>query len=314
MAQYRNHLPQLSGDIFLNDAGLETDLIFNHGIDIPEFAAHTLLPNPATRAKLEAYFDEFIALATLHNVGIILDAPTWKAHSHWKDDLNCQLQDLEQANHEAVAFVQALREKSTSDIKIVLNGLTGPCGDAYNPDNIISVEDSAKYHSTQIQWLADTNADMVSALTFTQSTEAAGYAIAAAKIGMPCVISFTVETDGKLPTGQKLADAVKFVDATSENYPAYYMVNCAHPDHFSHVFDGSAWTKRIRGLRCNASRQSHAELDACEVLDDGNPDEFGRLYRDIFKDLPWLNIFGGCCGSDIRHIRKIIETITAKPA
>lgn len=313
MSEYRRNLPQLSGEVFLNDAGLETDLIFNHGIDIPEFAAHTLLPNQKARAKLEAYFDEFIDLATQHGLGIILDAPTWKAHPHWKEDLNCQLHDLEKANHEAVAFVQSLKDKSPLTTKIVLNGITGPCGDAYDPESAISVEESAMYHSTQIRWLADTRADMVSALTFTQSTEAAGYAMAAAETGMPCVISFTVETDGNLPTGQKLGDAIKFVDTVSNNFPAYYMVNCAHPDHFSHVFDNSLWTRRVRGLRCNASRQSHAELDACEVLDDGDPNEFGKLYQSLFQKLPWLNIFGGCCGSDIRHVRKVVETLVSEP-
>ena len=150
---------------------------------------------------------------------------------------------------------------------------------------------------------------MVSALTFTQSTEAAGYARAAASIGMPCVISFTVETDGKLPTGQSLRDAVRYVDRISNNAPAYFMVNCAHPDHFSHLFDGSRWTQRIRGLRCNASRQSHAELDACDVLDDGNPGELGSLYREMMDKLPCLNILGGCCGTDIRHVREVVETV-----
>ena len=309
MTQYRSGLPQLSGGIFLNDAGLETDLIFNHGIEIPEFAAHTLLPNPKTREKLSAYFQEFIDLAASHNIGLILDAPTWKAHSHWKKDLNTNLEDLKQANYDAVSLVQALKDNASPNTQIVLNGITGPCGDAYAPEDLISVEDSTKYHSTQIGWLAETSADMVTALTFTQSKEAAGYAIAAAKFGMPCVISFTVETDGKLPTGQSLKDAVELVDEASDGYPSYYMINCAHPDHFSHVLNGSSWTHRVKGLRCNASRQSHAELDACEVLDDGDPVELGIQYKELLNKMPWLNVFGGCCGSDIRHVREIAGAV-----
>ena len=196
-------------------------------------------------------------------------------------DLGCNADDLEKVNHEAVSFVREIKNESKSDIAIVLNGITGPCGDAYAPEDIMSVEDSEKYHAVQISWLADAKADMVSALTFTQSTEAAGYARAASAIGIPCVISFTVETDGKLPSGQSLREAIEFVDSVSDSYPSYFMLNCAHPDHFAHVLDGSDWTARIRGLRCNASRQSHAELDACEVLDDGDPVELGRQYREL---------------------------------
>ena len=309
MTQYRSGLPQLSGGIFLNDAGLETDLIFNHGIEIPEFAAHTLLPNPITREKLTAYFHEFIDLAASRNIGLILDAPTWKAHGHWKKDLNTTLEDLKQANYDAVSLIQALKDNASPNMQIVLNGITGPCGDAYAPEDLTSVEDSTKYHSTQIGWLAETSVDMVTALTFTQSKEAAGYAIAAAKFDMPCVISFTVETDGKLPTSQSLKDAIEFVDEASNGYPSYYMINCAHPDHFSHVLNDSSWTRRVKGLRCNASRQSHAELDTCEVLDDGDPVELGIQYRELLNKMPWLNVFGGCCGSDIRHVREIAGAV-----
>jgi len=313
MTTFRKNLPQLSGELFLHDGGFETDLIFNHGIDIPEFAAHTLLPNPDTRVKVVTYFQQFLELAAKNDVGFILDAPTWKAHNHWKSDLGCTEKDLELANHDAVKLVQELRDGTDSKRPIVLNGITGPCGDAYAPENLITVDDAQKYHSTQIGWLADTQADMVSALTFTQSTEAAGYAKAAAEIDIPCVISFTVETDGNLPTGQTLKDAVRFVDEVSNGYPAYFMINCAHPDHFITVLEDAEWSRRICGLRCNASRQSHDELDACEVLDDGNPQELGRQYKDLLTLMPWLNVFGGCCGSDIRHVREIAKAVIGHP-
>lgn len=312
MSKNIGNLPQLNGDVFLVDAGLETDFIFNKGIDIPEFAAHTLLPDAENREQMKLYFNEFIDLAAQYNYGLILDAPTWKAHNIWMSDLGCNADDLEKANHEAVSFVREIKNESKSDIAIVLNGITGPCGDAYAPEDIMSVEDSEKYHAVQISWLADAKADMVSALTFTQSTEAAGYARAASAIGIPCVISFTVETDGKLPSGQSLREAIEFVDSVSDSYPSYFMLNCAHPDHFAHVLDGSDWTARIRGLRCNASRQSHAELDACEVLDDGDPVELGRQYRELTSKLSHLNVFGGCCGSDIRHVREIAKAVTHK--
>lgn len=309
MPRYRKNLPQLSGEYFLVDAGLETDLIFNHGIDIPEFAAHTLLPDEKTREKLKIYFQEFLELAESFDVGFILDAPTWKAHSHWKDDLKCTDAQLIEANKEAVKFVAELRDAASNSKPILLNGITGPRGDAYTTDAIISVQQAEAYHHTQLSWLADTEVDMVSALTFTQSSEAAGYARAAEELRLPSVISFTVETDGHLPTGQTIKDAIQFVDDKSGGAPAYFMINCAHPEHFSGELENAGWSERIRGLRCNASRLSHAELDACEVLDDGSPKELGEQYKQLVVKLPWLNVFGGCCGSDIRHVREIARAI-----
>jgi homocysteine S-methyltransferase len=150
---------------------------------------------------------------------------------------------------------------------------------------------------------------MITALTFTQSDEAIGVVRAAQSAGLPVVISFTVETDGNLPTGQPLNEAIGAVDNATDGAAAYFMVNCAHPDHFFGVFDDSAWVRRIRGLRCNASRLSHEELDECEVLDDGDPVELASQYKAITTLMPWLNVFGGCCGSDLRHVARIAKAI-----
>lgn len=310
MARHGSKLPQLGSDLFLCDAGLETDLIFNRGIDIPEFAAHTLLPDGNASQELTQYFRRFLELAETCGAGFILDAPTWKAHSHWAKDLGSSTEDLRAANHEAVAFVRTLRDNSSNSMPVLLNGITSPCGDAYEPENLLSVGESEDYHRQQLEWLAEAGVDMVSAMTFTQSGEAAGYARAARELNLHHAISFTLETDGALPSGEALSDAVNRVDDESDHSTAYFMINCAHPDHFKHVFnDSGEWTHRIRGLRCNASRQSHAELDACDVLDDGNPDELGEQYAELLNKFPWMNIFGGCCGSDIRHVRSIAAAV-----
>ena len=158
-------------------------------------------------------------------------------------------------------------------------------------------------------WLANTEVDMVTATTFTQSDEAIGFVRAAEAAGLPVVVSFTVETNGCLPTGQPLGEAISMVDLATDSAAAYFMVNCAHPDHFFNEFDGLEWTRRIRGLRCNASRLSHAELDECEVLDDGDPEELAAQFKSLSTKMPWINVFGGCCGSDLRHVTKIVETL-----
>lgn len=306
----RSPLPQLSGELFLCDGGIETDLIFNHGIEIPEFAAHTLLPNEKGREVLANYFRSFLNLARESEAGFILDSQTWKAHRHWADDLGATEAELKQANLDSIAFISRLRDEFQADQKpIVLNALIGPRGDAYSPDSEIAAHEAENYHSQQIGWLAETDVDMVTATTFTQSDEAIGVVRAAQKVGLPAVVSFTVETDGNLPTGQALSEAIEAVDQATNNGPAYFMVNCAHPEHFMHVLSDTTWSRRIHGLRCNASRKSHAELDQSETLSHGYPVELAILYKRIHATMPWLNVFGGCCGSDLSHVVEIARVM-----
>jgi homocysteine S-methyltransferase len=312
MTRYRDHLPQLGGEIYLTDGGVETDLIFNRSIEIREFAAHTLLPEPNGRAALERYLRSYLELARSRGTGFILDTQTWKAHPHWAGDLGATDAELKQVNRDAVAFIAGLREEFSANREpIVLNAVVGPRGDAYAPEDLVAVGDARGYHARQLGWLAETEVDMATAMTFTQSGEAAGFALAAEDVGLPCTISFTVETDGRLPSGEPLDEAITRVDAESGRTPAYFMINCAHPDHFMHILEDDAWARRIRGIRCNASRCSHAELDASETLDDGDPVELAGQYGVIRSRMPWLNVFGGCCGSDIRHVTEIARFLAA---
>jgi len=305
-------LPQLSGDVFICDGGVETDFIFNRGIPIPEFAGHTLLSTDAGRNALAAYFREFLVLARDLGTGFILDGQTWKAHSHWAKDLGVTSTELREINHQSIAFIAALRDEFQSNAgPIVLNGIVGPKGDGYAPDAMVSTKEAEEYHREQVSWLSETNVDMITATTFTQASEAAGAVTAANKAELPIVVSFTVETDGNLPTGQSLSDAIWFVDKATNKGPAYFMINCAHPDHFQHIITDDDWARRIHGVRCNASRKSHAELDASDTLDAGDPVELAQQYKEIKKKMPWINIFGGCCGSDLRHVTEIAKVVTA---
>jgi homocysteine S-methyltransferase len=311
MAKYRQALPQLSGDLFLTDGGVETDLIFNHGIAIREFALFTLLPNEEGRAAMKRYFEGFLALANERNAGFILDSATWKAHRHWSKSIGADVRELRAANEESLRFIAELRARHSDNAKpVVLNAVIGPRGDAYKPEQTISADDAEDYFSEQLGWLEATDADMVTALTFNQASEAAGFARAARNAHLPAVVSFTVETNGALPTGQPLAEAILQVDEVTGGYPAYYMVNCAHPDHFSGVLGD--WAKRIRGIRANASRRSHAELDAAPELDPGNPKELAGQYRELADRMPWLNVFGGCCGTDLRHVTEIAGVVAPR--
>jgi S-methylmethionine-dependent homocysteine/selenocysteine methylase len=310
MSTFSGGVPELDGGLYLTDAGLETDLIFNRGIEIREFAAHTLLDDPVGRAALADYFRGFLALARDVGAGFVLDSPTWRAHPHWAEDLRTTNTDLERANHDAVAFIAGLRtEFAGNAAPIVLNGLVGPRGDAYGPEASITADEAEDYHATQIGWLANTAVDMVTALTFAQSVEAIGAVRAARDVDLPVVVSFTVETDGALPTGETLAHAIDAVDAATDGAAEYFMVNCAHPDHFVGVIEDAPWAHRIHGIRANASRLSHAELDQAVVLDDGDVEELAAEYGELFAVMPWLHVFGACCGADLRHVTAIAHTV-----
>jgi len=309
MTKYRTRLPQLNGKIVLTDGGLETVMVFQEGIDLPLFAAFHLLESDDGRRRLRDYFDRYIPLAKRAGMGLLLDSATWRASSDWTEQLGYSAERMEKINRDSIAFLEDVRNAHETDATpMVIGGCIGPRGDGYDPGEIMTEAEAEAYHARQIGILADTAADMISAYTITNVPEAIGIARASMKAGIPVVISFTVETDGNLPTGQALGDAVMAVDAATGNGPAYFMINCAHPTHFQEALAGNP---RIRGLRANASSCSHEELDNSEVLDDGNPVELGGQFADLMRTNPQLTVIGGCCGTDHRHIEQISVAIKA---
>lgn len=309
MTQYRAHLPQLSTDLFLTDGGLETTLIFREGIDLPDFAAFDLLKHSVGYQSLVNYFRTYAAIARIYQVGLVLESATWRANPDWGTKLGYSSAKLTEMNRKAIALLHTIRQEyETEQCRMVISGCIGPRGDGYTPADAMSPSEATDYHRGQIETFRDADADLVTAITMNYVEEAIGITQAARSAGMPVVISFTVETDGNLPTGQRLKDAISQVDAVTNNAPAYYMINCAHPTHFADILiPGEAWSDRIRGLRANASTKSHAELNESETLDDGNPVELGNQYRDLRSQFPQLTILGGCCGTDDRHVEAICK-------
>ncbi|HYE94676.1 MAG TPA: homocysteine S-methyltransferase family protein [Rubricoccaceae bacterium] len=308
MAKHRDPLPRQGGPFFLTDGGLETTLIFLEGQDLPHFAAFHLLQTAEGKEALRKYFRTYAALAARFGVGLVLDTPTWRANRDWGAQLGYDDDALAEANRRAVRLLEAVRDAyETPRTPIVLSGCIGPRGDGYVPDRAMSADEAEAYHRAQVETFAGTAADLVSAMTMNYVEEAIGITRAAQRAGMPVVLSFTVETDGRLPTGQTLGDAIAQVDEATAGYPAYFMINCAHPSHFEQVLSGEEpWVARVRGLRANASRRSHAELNEAPDLDDGNPVELGRDYARLVRGpLPHLNVMGGCCGTDHRHVEQI---------
>lgn len=305
--KYRDRLPLHFDKIFLTDGGMETTLIFHDGIDLPCFASFTLLESPDGLTRMRDYYKRYGTIARDAGLGFVLESPTWRANRDWGEKLGFAPQALATVNRKAIAVMAEIRDALESPASpFVISGNIGPRGDGYDASRIMSVAEAQAYHAEQIATFRDTEADMVSAFTMNYVNEAIGIAKATKQHAMPVVLSFTVETDGRLPTGETLKEAITQVDIATGAAPAYYMINCAHPDHFhDSLASGGGWIERIRGLRGNASRRSHAELDSATELDAGNPVEFGQQHAELRRLLPHVNVFGGCCGTDHRHVEQI---------
>jgi homocysteine S-methyltransferase len=308
MAKYREALPQLGGELFLADGGIETTLIFLDGHDLPHFAAFKLFETPEGESALRKYFRTYAELARRFEVGLILETATWRSSPDWGAKLGLGIDDLAAVNRKAVGLLEEIRKQyEAPSSPIVISGCIGPRGDGYVPDTAMSEREAEHYHRAQVEAFAGTAADLLTGITMNYAEEAIGLARAATRANVPVVLSFTVETDGNLPTGQSLADAVEQVDRATSGYPAYFMINCAHPSHIDNALRGHGpWATRIRGLRANASRMSHAELNEAPELDAGNPTELGQEYAALRRGpLKHVNVMGGCCGTDHRHIEQI---------
>jgi homocysteine S-methyltransferase len=312
MPKYRNSLPQFGDTLFLTDSGMETSLIYHHGIDLPCFASFDLMKNAEGRAVIDAYYAKHAALAKHKGLGFVLETPTWRANKDWGAKIGYTSSQLAQINRDCVALMEDIRARyETQSSPMPISGNIGPRGDGYKIETKMSVKEACAYHAQQVQTFADSESDFVSGFTMNYTEEAIGIILACELAGIPAVISFTVETDGRMASGETMKEAIEKMDAATGAYTAYYMINCAHPTHFDSAIEaGEHWVQRIKGLRANSSKKSHAELDTSTELDDGNPHELGAQYRALRKKIPGMTVLGGCCGTDIRHVEQICFACT----
>jgi S-methylmethionine-dependent homocysteine/selenocysteine methylase len=295
-----------TSDLAMTDGGIETVLVFHEGIELPDFAAFPLLYEATGRDALRRYFESFLRIAQERGLPFVLGTPTWRANRDWGQRLGYTPDALARANVDAVAFVREVAVSHPA-VEILVEGVLGPRGDGYVVTNRMTADEAEAYHSEQIASLVDAGVDRISALTLTYPEEAIGVVRAARALGVPVVPSFTVEVDGSLPDGTSLGEAIELVDAATDAAAAYFMVNCAHPTHISHALDNPATADRIGALRVNASKQSHAELDEAEELDEGDPVALGIDNAALRTKLPRVQVLGGCCGTDARHVAEMID-------
>lgn len=298
-------LPE-TGSGWVTDGGLETDLIFHRGLDLPDFASFPLLDDEAGRAVLTDYYRAYADVAARAGAGLLLETPTWRANADWGARLGYDTEALRRVNRDAVVFLRGIaRAVDVADVRVV--GTVGPRGDGYLAGDL-DADAYADYHRPQLAAFADAGAALATAYTLTTVAEATGIVRAALDVDLPVGISFTVETDGRLPDGTALGEAIEALDAATGSGAAHLLVNCAHPDHVSPGLDPSAsWAGRIAGLRVNSSRLSHAELDEAEELDEGDLPDLALRTRALADALPSLRIVGGCCGTDARHVAAMWE-------
>lgn len=288
----------------LTDGGIETDLIFNRGIDLPEFAAFPLVDTDEGREALLSYYSAYLQLAVEIEVPVLLETPTWRANADHAAALGYDAEALDRVNRRSVDLLTQLAQEYDDELAgWQVGGIIGPRGDGYLTAGGVDPAAAADYHHPQLASFAAAGANRATVLTLTDVGEGIGIARAAADVDLPVVIGFTVETDGRLPDGSTLSSAVAAVDAAAA--PSYFIINCAHPTHIAHALDDGAWQQRIGGLRVNASTMSHAELDAAEDLDDGDPVRLAADQLQLLAAFPNIEVLGGCCGTDVRHIAEM---------
>ncbi|HCS53930.1 MAG TPA: homocysteine S-methyltransferase [Planctomycetaceae bacterium] len=299
---------------FLTDGGMETTLIFQEGIELPHFASITLMQTEQGREVLRDYFRSYLKLAETYQTGFVLESVTWRASADWESPLGFSESQLQRLNEQSIQLLDELRaEFSDLQYPLLLSGCVGPRGDGYQPGKMMTADEAENYHRWQIQHLVQGQPDLITAMTLSYKEEAIGIARAAQSKDIPVVLSFTLETNGRLPSGELLPDVIRQVDEATDGYPLYYMINCAHPSHFLHIFEEQGeWMKRIQGLRTNASTKSHAELDESTELDIGDPQQLGRDHLPLMSFLNNMKVLGGCCGTDLRHVDAIARNCIKK--
>ncbi len=314
MSADKSTLPSRSDQLYLTDGGLETTLIFLQGYDLPYFAAFDLIKDEVGYNALKKYYRGYLDIAKDYKTGFILESPTWRANPDWLEKMGYPKQAIIEINAKAVRLLVELKGEYLDLLpEIVISGCVGPRGDGYKPKDKMTVSEAEAYHKIQMAIFRKSQVDLVSAMTINYVEEAIGIARAASDLQLPLVISFTVETDGKLPGGKRLKETIDEVDGSVQEPPLYYMINCAHPSHFIEEMKegaGEKWVGRIRGIRANASSKSHAELDMSTELDRGNPNDLGRANKKLKELFGQLNVFGGCCGTDPEHLKEIARQLT----
>ncbi len=313
MNALKDTFPRVNGDLFLTDAGIETDIMYKKGYELPNFSLFHLLNEAKATADITSYIEDLINVALRNKVGIVLCGIHYRASRDWGELLGYSRTSLADINHKGVELLKSLKKKhETADSPMPVSACIGPRGDAYELNRTMSVEEAEDYHSEQIATLRDAGVDLVSALTFNNTDEVIGLARAAKSIGVPCVASFSLDESGRLKTGHSLKQAIETTDDATDGSVAYYMINCTHPVDFEPALETGDWALRLNGMRPNASTLAKGTLCQLGHLEEGDPVELGQQMGDVARRFPHISVWGGCCGTDHNHMEEICRTVLAE--
>lgn len=290
--------------------GFETWLQYVDGFELRHFCAFELLDDSRGRACLTDYHRKLVEGAVDNGFGVINEGLHYRASRDWGELIGYSREGLEEINIRGIEFYKEFaREYETPETPMIVGGVIGPRGDAYDVGRVPNAAEAEEYHSEQILTFKKAGADQITAATFSSIEEAIGLARAAKAAEMPVVISFFVKQGGRLSGGETLEKAIAKVDAATGSAPAYYMINCTHPTEFEPALSPGHWTKRLGGFMPNAVAMDTLSLCKLGHLEDGDPEELGGQMADLARRFPHVHVWGGCCGTDGRHIGEIARQV-----
>lgn len=312
MADTKAFPGQRDGKLYLTEGGIETEMMYKWGFDLPHFAMFPLLDNPEAMAAMRGMYRRYLDVAAKHGMCALMGGLDYRASPDWGALLGYSPESLAQANHRSIAFLRELAREYATDIpEILVQGFIGPRGDAYQLNRTITETEAEDYHSVQLATLKEADVDLAWAFTLNNVAEAIGIARAAARIEVPLAISFTLDDNSKLKSGPSLAEAIESVDAATGGSAVFFSINCSHPFEFEPGLESGDWIGRVRGLRPNASRMEKVALCKLGHLEEGDPVELGQLMGDLARRYPHMDIWGGCCGTGDVHLDEIAANVLA---
>jgi homocysteine S-methyltransferase len=306
---------QTSRHYYMCEGGTETEIMYKHGFDFPHFAVFELLNDPKAVAALTGMYRQYFEVVAKYKMSALVGGLDYRASPDWGALLGYSAEGLADINHRCIDFLRNISKEYTAEIdNILVQGLIGPRGDAYNANHSITENEAQDYHSVQLETLKSTDIDLVSALTFNSIPESIGVARAAADLNIPLCISLSLDSSSKLNTGPTLGEAIETIDAATKSSAAFYMINCVHPLEYAPALKAESWMKRIRGVRPNASVMDKMSLCKIGHLEDGNPIELGQQVGDLIHRYPHMDIYGGCCGTWDAHLDQIAQNVSRASA
>jgi len=312
MTDQKTFPPQEEGRFYLSEGGVETEILYKYGFELPQFAVFPLLDNPEAVSKMQGMYRSYLDVVAKHGMSALIGGLDYRASPDWGDLLGYSPEGLSEANHKSIAFLREVADEYVSDVpEILIQGLIGPRGDAYDRNQSITADEAEDYHSVQLTTLKEANVDLALAITFNNIPESIGVARAAAKIGVPIAISLSLDSTSKLNTGPSLKEAITTIDTETDQTPEFFSINCSHPVEYEPAIEKGTWIKRVRGVRPNASKMEKIALCQIGHLEEGDPVDLGELCGDLARRYPHMDIWGGCCGTWDTHLDEIAKNILA---